>query len=616
MLSSLAHAAIEAVKACGGSIVLPADTELPSDGAQGGPPHGNVPNRFVAEATNPSEAAASATGACQSRWKSIADAVWNKFVEPVAGQGNGTRAIWDRQVNNFWELIWAIGSGDEDPLPRRKNWRTTPATIEPGDHCTMMGQWQELSGFVRSQERENQDKFWERLRERTSVLDLDLDERLCAMALIKRLFPRVAQKAVGGELKADNWPSTPYLAAIPWLRKIGQDKELVDGALAYASHVAEVAKQPLGERYSRIGSLVELSKNQNVGDLFRLDGNFFHERALKNAKVTPLKDEAERGKLLEMLKKLSEHLGPPASFFYALLLVDGDSMGELLCRARNEGREEDAAKALGSFARRAPSVVHKHDGITVYAGGDDVLALVACDRALACAEALREEYQTAFKPCGEEIAKRATLSGALLYCDYQLPLRTVLESAHRLLDHVAKDATGRDSLVVGVWKGSGLTAQWATPWKHLHQVKGNLLRELAGKISVQDKGDGGGKAAYFSPSFLYRLRELFASLTDDPLDTPGSFGNIVDVEGLNLQSLLAAEHVRALSHRMAPEEADRLRTQAESDTQLLLKVCFRVTRKSNGEVVTHDGKHGASCQIGFDGVRVAHFLANLGADER
>src|SRR5579875_1394266 len=152
MLSSLAHAAMEAVKACGGSIVLPADTEPPSDGAREGPPHGNVPNRFVAEAIDLSHAAESARDACLSRWKSIADAVWNKFVEPVAGQGNGTRAIWDRQVNNFWELTWAIGSGDEDPLPRRKNWRTTPATIEPGDHCTMMGQWQELSGFVRSQE--------------------------------------------------------------------------------------------------------------------------------------------------------------------------------------------------------------------------------------------------------------------------------------------------------------------------------------------------------------------------------------------------------------------------------------------------------------------------------
>lgn len=26
---------------------------------------------------------------------------------------------------------------------------------EPGDHCTMMGDWQELSGFIRSKERKS-----------------------------------------------------------------------------------------------------------------------------------------------------------------------------------------------------------------------------------------------------------------------------------------------------------------------------------------------------------------------------------------------------------------------------------------------------------------------------
>ena len=73
----------------------------------------------------------------------------------VANGGNDTRAIWDRQVGNFWEVSWVIArspvAGDPDPLSLRKNWRTTSATVEPGDHCTMMGSWQELSGHIRSQ---------------------------------------------------------------------------------------------------------------------------------------------------------------------------------------------------------------------------------------------------------------------------------------------------------------------------------------------------------------------------------------------------------------------------------------------------------------------------------
>jgi CRISPR-associated protein Cmr2 len=613
LLSFLTKAALEAVKRSGGVIVLPADSGLVDRAFAEGPPHGNVPNRFVAEAADPVLAAQKAMEAFGAAWQKIAQAVWDAFLASACNRGNNTRAIWDRQVRNFWELNWVVGSADDDPLPRRKKWRTSPVTIEPGDHCSVMGQWQELSGFVRSVERDNQDKFWERIRQGTDALDLDTDERLCAMALIKRLFPRVAQNAVGRELRAENWPSTPYLAAIPWLRKIGQD---VHCTPAYAAHVTKVAKQPLGERYTRIGSLVELSKKKNVGDLFRLDGNFFHERALRNAKVTPLENDAERDKLLESLKELNKHVGHPASSFYALLLMDGDSMGELLRLARTDGKEGDVAKALGNFAAGVPRIVSRHDGIAVYAGGDDLLALLPYDSALRCAWDLRDMYRSFFKDCGDTLASRATLSGALLYCDYHLPFRSVLQSAHHLLDDIAKDATGRDSLAIALWKGSGLAAQWAAPWKHLCKPDGNLLHLLAAKITAQSTNDARSAPTGFSSSFLYRLRELFASLTDDPLDAPGSFGNIVEMMGLDLQSLLVAEHVRGLSHRLAPEEADRLRTQAESDTQLLLKVCFRVTRKSNGEVVTHDGTGGVSPQIGFDGVRVAHFLANLGADER
>ena len=96
----------------------------------------------------------------------------------------------------FWDISWVLADTDKevDILDRRKNWRSHVPTVEPGDKCTLLGNYQELSGFVRvrPKERERQDEFWQclrGLRDRLAWYELRPDERLCAISLIKRLFP-------------------------------------------------------------------------------------------------------------------------------------------------------------------------------------------------------------------------------------------------------------------------------------------------------------------------------------------------------------------------------------------------------------------------------------------
>ena len=132
-------------------------------------------------------------------------------------------------------------AGDPDPLSLRKNWRTTPATVEPGDHCTMMGSWQELSGYIRSRERKQQDSFWATLRNRLGQLNLSEDERLCAVALIKRAFPLIAKEAIGTDVNAASWLSTPYIAAIPWLKRVCREHS--DAARSYLEAVKLYRKE-------------------------------------------------------------------------------------------------------------------------------------------------------------------------------------------------------------------------------------------------------------------------------------------------------------------------------------------------------------------------------------
>ncbi len=297
LLSHLADVAMRSIEQADGRIILPyrerqEETERLASAAS--VQHGRWPNRFVAVVDEPKATAETAKLAMLDRWKTISEAVWRRFVEPAAGNGIDTKAIWDRQVENFWEVSWVIARtavpGDPDPLSLHKNWRTTSATVEPGDHCTMMGSWQELSGHTRSQSRKNrekQDHFWQQTRSGLGGLDLGDDERLCAIALVKRMFPFIAQETIGIDLNAASWLSTPYIAAIPWLKRVCRD-----APVAARSYLEAVKPHREENRWRRenargIASLQSLLQ-ADCGEFLWLDADFLHETALANKRDTPL----------------------------------------------------------------------------------------------------------------------------------------------------------------------------------------------------------------------------------------------------------------------------------------------------------------------------------------
>ena len=639
LLSNLAEAAIEAVRSRCEKIVLPAWNDEARVACQ---QHdfGTVPNRFAADfkdVASATAAAAAAREALLERWQQVADEVWSRFVGEVATLGDETRNIWGRQVANFWEISWVIGSPHEADklLAARKNWRTTPATVEPGDHCTMMSDRQELSGWIRSQQKHKQDQFWKKLREQAGVGKLDLaeDERLCAISLIKRMFPKVANQVLGrDDIESSRWPSTAYVAAIPWLRAAAENPATQDAARQFAEQVRNVANKSLGERHTRIPALQKLKKD--TGDFLSLDGNFFQRNAIANARITPLdvpqdRDADERKKISKELSELNDKVKQKPSTFYAVLLMDGDSMGELLGAARQLGDdgEHRATKALGEFSRGVPEIVSHNNGVTIYAGGDDVLAMLPLSDALSCAIRLVDAYRDAFanqfsEPTASTLLNGATLSGAIVYAHYHTPLRDVLTTAHHLLDDIAKEATGRDSLAIGIFKSSGITAQWSAPWKPIREDESGNLRADGGSI-IDDLVEGlkhqdAGRPGEFSSGFLYNVRDRFASLTDSALTQPGEFGKLSD----DLQQdrlfgrVLEADYLRGLSHRGGEEVAEQNKDKAQESIRRLLKLCQRVTRKKVGTIAAPKYTIVSELDsLGIDGALLLRFLASDGQED-
>lgn len=616
LLSFLSAHAMHGAEEAGGKIVRPLveEDELyqwVKGRRSGDPPRiGSVPNHFVAEVDegeDVSVVARRAEEALMEAWRKVHEAVWCKFVVPVEASGLDTRGIWDRQVRGFWEIAWTAAPRSDDPaqkglLARRKHWRDHWPPDEPGDKCTVMHDLQELSGYVRSegtQSRENQDRFWSDLRKHVGTLNIRENERLCAVALTKRLFPKIPEETLGWNIDSSHWPSTVHIAAAPWIERVGA---AAPGLVrSYADAVKDHApKGAFAEGRSPLLKAVAAEAR----DFARLDANWFHRESVENAGRCPLRDEysnddrskAVRDKLTQMLREIanatdekSRPLGPPAKY-YALVLADGDRLGKLV----SELGGPKVGRALAEFTGKVQSIVEKRAGVTVYAGGDDVMAMLPLPTAIQCADALSSRYQQAF--AGIDGAKsRATLSAAVVFAHVRFPLSSVIGQAHRLLDNVAKDGNGRDSLAVGVLKPGGMYCQWATTWTRRGQVRAHEgLDKLAQHLREAD-GDPG-----LSSSLIYRARKTLTMLCGWDRWEPGDWGRApigFDV----VKDFLRAEVARSLDIR----EGNGTSQQANAITEL---VCDLLGR-SHADEATGGG------EIGMDALLLARFLAGDGHED-
>ena len=423
----------------------------------------------------------------------------------------------------------------------RQNWRSHLPPVEPGDKCTLFGDLQELSGYLRIHEKEKQDGFWKSIRQQSQAgifYDLDENERLCSIALIKRLFPHVAREII--KEAPINYPSTPYLAAVNWIAKVVKDK--AEKARSFAN-LASNLPEARGRENPDIFPILkkEVSDHPHAREFASLDGNCFFKAALENSNLwngrasSSMDTEETRKKLIEKL----EDLAAPSSPFYALLLMDGDRLGALLQKHQTDTNL--ISKSLNMFSQQVQLLVEEGNGITVFAGGDDVLALTPLENALTTAIRLRTAYLEAFAANNISLA---TISGAIVYAHFATPLTEVYHEGQRLLSEVAKVKTGRDSLAITVWKSVGKVLSWSAPWEI---IVDNFLPYIQhfGKATADEE-----KFKEFSNSFFYNIQYRLALFTTQNIDL-STFSNSV------LNALLTAEYVKSRGSDTDHTEAEK-----------------------------------------------------------
>lgn len=616
LLSWLAGVAMVEIKRQGGTIEFPVPSseylEWITDGkSKGEPPRqGSIPNRFKAvQAKVPADFNGDwVVQSVRQAWIALAQHIWRQdglgdVIAPTSRQA--TRAIWDRQHQGFWDISWVIAPQEADAslMDQRKNWRVHHTPTEPGVKCMVMDGWQELSGSQRPGQ--EGDAFWREVRKGKET-DIGPKEQLCALAYVKRRFARHFhhfKATLPHGLTVHGWrletgmPSVSYMAAVHWLEQVVQ-VATPEEAWVLMDAAREVSPSQ-DEWDTRILCLENAAgrwaSHNDKRRLLSLDASVFFDHVQDNPNAYGLDAQAIHNLQQEMRRfgKAHPHIDPRPTPFYAILLMDGDSLGSHMSKKENQA---PISQALNTFTAEVPKIVRDHNGMLIYAGGDDVLAVLPLEDALGCAAKVREKYLDSFKSSNIS----TTISAAIEFAHVKMPLGKVLADAHDLLDNIAKDGAGRDAVAVRVWKTGRMTLQWAQPWKVALDAQGKVQVENLAH-SFQQRDAQAGHVAAFSNKFFFKIRERFELLNPEKEKT----GAVLSAD--QAIDLLAVDYVNSAENR---KEVDM--TVATSIIRPLLTQCRAVTR--DPKEANNTGKWKRSNRLRVDGALLVRFLAQKGVE--
>lgn len=345
-----------------------------------------------------------------------------------------------------------------------------PATVVAADEkvppkCSLLGSFEQMGPAELAASAE----FWDSAAKNLSVDGVRLrpNERFCAVALVKRFagpaFFKKELRLDRGDLRLHD---TATVAATRWLEGAGIVPEKTraehgkwSGQWLHWSAPQQEEDDPCPDDvWEQIRAARKLSPPPSYYAVLMLDGDSLGDWL--RGKLSPRVREVMHPKMVEWFERQAAAAAPKEPHQIMAGLDALRPVGPALHAALSE--------ALANFALHfVPSLIEKHDGELIYVGGDDVLALLPTSTALACARELSDTFRENWKvdAAGRErllMGRKATLSAGLAVVHYKEDLRFALEQA-RLAEKAAKSA-GRNALQIAVCRRSGERATALCPW--------------------------------------------------------------------------------------------------------------------------------------------------------
>ena len=481
-----------------------------------------------------------------------------------------------------WETLYEFGKkyGEHEPnigflyqilyialeksIGARKNLREFEQKQEEGRKCSVCGERNVLF-FWESKNKNKFLKYNPRAWDLTGKIEekyLTDGEGLCALCFLKRTFERYLEKEVDSIFEDFSFPSVAEVACADFKEK-----------------AIEIAKEDF-EKYKK--EFFKLLGNDKKFDYLKikflpklklektLEGSWFYKENLTEKKIRDeLGVEIDFQKIKELkdlLKnKLYEQAGKPKKY-YAILHLDGDNMGKWLSGellpeiqyAYNsevwEKLPEDFKKDLQKYTPKkilTPAihstistalrnyaiefvkkiVEEEHLGKLIYAGGDDVLALVNLKDLFDVMEKLRWAFSGQIKLDQETIkidttnnngfvlkdgvyyltmGKNATCSMGVVIAHYKEPLKIVIDKVFEMNEKAKK--AGKNRFAICLLKHSGEERVGVVEWKIGDCLTTEILKKLTNMMNRENED-----RKYISDRFIQKFKIEFYKLKDNSL---------------------------------------------------------------------------------------------------
>jgi len=363
---------------------------------------------------------------------------------------------------------------------------------ENGQKCTICGEREVLhddpdaAKGAAGEYKKNVNKFWNAVRSGKGMESVFKEgETLCSLCTVKRLLPQSAKKlpdtiTVKKAFSDSSFPSTTEMAASKFISALKTANITVPQNLIDILHECDEAD----EEYKEMRNLLKTARKNGI--------------------------------------EYSEH-----DRYYALLVMDGDKMGDLVNGMNHDARWADivhpvlskklsaldprqweelidkrrllspafhatVSEALGLFAYYSVApIIKKYKGRLIYAGGDDICAVLPLQHAFAAADEIRIAYNAPFvqyqqdaapriitndtvltpqQRCGIHLgnAQGVSISAGITIAHHKAPLKGIIKYTHSLLSESAKNKCGRNAFALSLYKRSGgepriFAAQWNSP---------------------------------------------------------------------------------------------------------------------------------------------------------
>jgi CRISPR-associated protein Cmr2 len=250
---------------------------------------------------------------------------------------------------------------------------------------------------------------------------------------------------------------------------------------------------------NRLKSLLQKYENKPRDHLWEYNAELFDIKELERTKMEEGDPEGVIDNLISELHQVYDNkfLSEPSKNYFAIIISDGDSMGDWLglnSKIRKEKLErsfhETFSKALSNYAREIKSLENKEKfGLRiVYAGGDDVLAVADLREFLDFAEKLNPIFK-------EKVGENASVSAGIVIGHQKDNLAYLLDEA-RKAEKKAKSVEGKSAFCITVIpRGGGPVSFWAK-WEFLNLFKDTVEyfeKEIIGDRTVYDMKEIAGK---------------------------------------------------------------------------------------------------------------------------